>query len=1017
MRTFTGGFTSAKNKKSHQPVNLLKIAWPAIGDFPAKTLNLSDRAVTIDGVDWLPLVEDWGTIVGAGLGNLLQNSGEEKAKIRLLNAPIDFGEGLQRFSDLLFEYPPEAATGTLYQWFENEGLAAADQVELLTARIVDPLECDERSCSLHLVVESGYHGRLRVGNTLTLTDYPDAPETSIGLIKPIVIGHVEDVPGVSVRQVYNTRLTSVALPGVSVLDVASTFGFAANGSVVINDDTISYLGITANRFTGCTGINEFHYAGDEVIESVFDHRYLLSDPAYPVSNISNVKVAGELADGAGYAVDLAKGEVVFSEKPRKVTSIDTRFLQAQFDAVATGNTASDPLLATDPKNRTQFSKISQVNPRLRLQQIDDMAELGQIQKVLIRVEHWAEEKIPNDILNVRVDDILVGTLSNPAQEDAAETVGTTDIEHLHLDDLGFPVSDPTHEHQLPRLTVHVQNPVSDLLPEGINLTASNNRKFAIDFPAIPPGNIQSIEYQVEHESFGTWSTTKPAVRNFLDVGSNSHEIFLNTLLGQGSVYTTRVVNNSTVSGMPRVWIRTDATTSHSIKRISNVSRIITYEGEVDLPEEVEPKLTGVATLKIGGVIQHSSAPLLDSVTEKSTNTVVDFFDITDQVARDWTWFKDKVIEVEYSGNLDGRTVFIIHTAFEIEYARRRLETTDEVTADVAGVKDDHAGTVSGVPDAVIERPDHVFRWSILNLLDLAISIIDNSSFNLAGAEFSNAVSGGYRLAGVVQGKVLLATLWRQWMKESRSHLFWDPVGKARLQFRPINQSLIAVGNEVKTITESMVRLDPESGAGRIQFWRTPSDAVVNHIELRYQRDWVAGHYRNIHVESDSEKIELFGKREQPEEFLFDWCRDSGMAQDVARFYLAELKIPQTMIECEVFLDQLELERGDFVVVSHPLISESSTLHGIVLPGNHMSGSGKARRMDRLNLMIRLFPIEHLRDLLGEAAEVMDTLSFLTAFELDLPESVTITDSGFIDELEGWGSQNWGTSGWGGLAPL
>ncbi len=77
MRTFTGGFTAAKNKKSHQPVNLLKLAWPAIGDFPAKTLNLADRAVTIDGVDWLPLVDDWGAIAGARLGALLQNSGEE----------------------------------------------------------------------------------------------------------------------------------------------------------------------------------------------------------------------------------------------------------------------------------------------------------------------------------------------------------------------------------------------------------------------------------------------------------------------------------------------------------------------------------------------------------------------------------------------------------------------------------------------------------------------------------------------------------------------------------------------------------------------------------------------------------------------------------------------------------------------------------------------------------------------------------------------------------------------------
>ena len=267
----------------------------------------------------------------------------------------------------MFEYPPETATGILYQWFQGEGLIAADQTELLTARIVDPVEFDERICSLHLVVGFSHHGRLSVGNTLTRGEYPDAPETSVGRIKPIVIGQVEGVPCLPVRQVSNARLTSVAVPDGDTLEVATTLGFAASGSVVINDNTISYSGITATQFTGCIGINEFHYAGDEVIESVSDHRYLLSDPAYPIASISNVKVAGELADSADYTIDLAKGEVVFSEKPRRVVSVDTRFLQVQFDAVAAGNTAQDPLLATDPKSRTQFSKISQFIPTLKLQ--------------------------------------------------------------------------------------------------------------------------------------------------------------------------------------------------------------------------------------------------------------------------------------------------------------------------------------------------------------------------------------------------------------------------------------------------------------------------------------------------------------------------------------------------------------------------------------------------------------------------------------------------------------------------
>jgi len=224
-----------------------------------------------------------------------------------------------------------------------------------------------------------------------------------------------------------------------------------------------------------------------------------------------------------------------------------------------------------------------------------------------------------------------------------------------------------------------------------------------------------------------------------------------------------------------------------------------------------------------------------------------------------------------------------------------LQTTDEVTADVTGVKDDSTGTLTGTPDAVVIRPDSVFRWFILNILGLNVSSIDESSFNQAGTQFSNVISGGYQLAGIIQNKISLEAVWRQWMKESRSYLFWDPSGKFRLQFRPINQSIVAVGNEVKYLVESMVRLDPESGSGRIQFQRTPTNSVVNHIELGYQRDWAKGHYRKIHIESDNDTIQLFGKRERPEQFLFDWCRDSVMAEDLAKFYLEELKAPQTLL--------------------------------------------------------------------------------------------------------------------------
>lgn len=1007
MRTFTSGFETAKNKTSQAPVNLLKISWPSIGDFPAKTVRLSDRAVTIDGIDWLPLVEDWGAVEGVGLDALLQNTGEPKARVQLVNAPVDFGDGAQRFSDLLFQYPPEAATGILYQWFEGEGLATADQTELLTARIVDPLEYDESSLALHLVVESAHHGRGRVGNTLTLADYPDAPEASVGLIKPIVIGQVENAPGLPVRRVYTTRLTSVALPGATTLDVASTTGFPASGMLMLNDDTITYTGTSAAQFTGCTGLNEYHYAGDEVMESVTDHRYLLSDPAYPISAISSVKVAGELADAADYSVDLANGEVVFSAKPRKVVSVDTRFLQAQFDAVATGNTAIDPLNATDPNSRTAFAKISQANRKLKLKQTTPMTALGEINKVLLRVEHFVEEKLPNDSIVARVEGLGdVGTLSSPADVDLASTTGDTDITHNHLDTFGFPVNLPNHLHSATTEADRVVIQGASSGPAG-NLTITDPGdigpySIGVTFPS-PPISPLKTEYKI---SWRYRTITFTSGTPTLKFGSNVIGTFNGTTSDFDYTQTFTVASGT-------------GGNSWSITLNSGYMKfdLLSCERTIYYAPNPATLSNALDTVKGGSVDQHGSSPLLAATTEKSTSTIVDHFDISALVNRDWSWFTDRVVEVEYTGSADGRTAYLIHTAFEIEYARRRLETTDDVIAAVAGVKDDGAGMITGTPDALIERPDHVFRWSILNLLGLDASVIDDASFTQAGTEFLNAITGGYQLAGRVDQKIPLDSLWRQWMKESRSHLFWDAVGQAQLQFRPINQSWVADGNEVKALTDNMVRIDPATGRGRIQFQRSPSADVVNHIELAYQRDWVANHYGKIEVAADSDAISLYGQREKPEAFLFDWCRNDAMATDLAQFYLQELKAPLTLVACDTFIDQMELEQGDFVTLSHALIAGASVLYGIVLPGRHIPGAGTAGRMDGLELFIRLFPTEHMRQLLAENADVTEASTLLATFEVDLADAVDVTDGGFLDEIDGWGSQDWGTSGWGGLVPL
>lgn len=55
---------------------------------------------------------------------------------------------------------------------------------------------------------------------------------------------------------YTTTLTSTINGTVGTIPVVSTTGFSSTGSIIIDDEIITYTGITATSFTGCTrGVN------------------------------------------------------------------------------------------------------------------------------------------------------------------------------------------------------------------------------------------------------------------------------------------------------------------------------------------------------------------------------------------------------------------------------------------------------------------------------------------------------------------------------------------------------------------------------------------------------------------------------------------------------------------------------------------------------------------------------------------------------------------------------------------
>ncbi|MBT5551687.1 MAG: hypothetical protein HOJ79_14550 [Nitrospina sp.] len=936
MRTdFTSGFNNARNSKSNAPVNLLQIDWPEMNNLPALTLRLSDReGITINSVDWYPLINNLGNLDRLVSTDQTDSNSHSNFSVSVVNVPVDLFSPVARFSNLFRNRPPESGVVTFYQWFADDGLTDTDLSILFVARIGDPINYDEAVCSFDLVDISQSYGSTVIGNAITLNDYPNAPEDSVGKTKPIVIGNVDEVPGLLVRKSQETQLTSVAIPGGTLVDVSSTQNFPASGTFIVNDDEVNYTSLNSTQFLGCSGINEFHYSGDSILEKVNDHRYLFSDPDYPIKQISNVKVGGHLADTGEFSIDIPNGEINFSSKPKISDSIDTKFLQAQNDLVGTGNTAVNPTNALIPNSPSTYAKINQNNKVLSLKQVDSLPNIGTIGKVLLRVEHFVEEKLPNDSLTAHIIGIgQVGSLSSPAVDDVVVANGNIDITHTHLDTFGFPISDPQHQHaeaQPPKIT---QNALSGV--GGQVITKTSGQIHTISFPDPGPGTWATAEYGITFEWAGTLSASGTVDVNAQ--GSSGGPFYrLWRRQGTTETYTTGGNINTDINS-----IRITHNASVITYYIRSATRIITMA----TPLNTNVQATNTSTSKTGSLTQHSSNPAISSTSEKATRSVVDFIDITNNVNGDWNWFTNRESQIQYNGASDGRTAFIIHLAYEIEYARRRIQFTDDVRAEIQGLKDDAIGTLTGTADSLIERPDHVYKWSILKALNLDISVLDINSLNQAGALFSSV---GYLLAGVITDKVSARGLWNQWGKESRSFLFWD-LGLAKILYRSLN--LVDTNTMPdKVILDNMVLLDSQD---RIRFKasRNPIAEVVNKVDLKYRKNWAGEGFNAVQSGSDVDSIKYFGQKEKPVDFEFNWIRMQALAVDLVLFYLQERSCPRDVYEIELLLDNMEIQRGDILEVNPPT-HELNNVKVMVLGAGRSVGSGVAQRMDTVPVIAR-----------------------------------------------------------------
>lgn len=1019
----------------------------------AKSVFFSDRGspgapnlYSAAGQEWMALVEDWGALNRNIDETMLTANSSADLRLTILNKPVDFSNAqLQSFSELFASYPPEAnVTATLYQWFEGEGLNAGDLTALFCAR-VSPVEYDEEKVTLDLVALSDSLGDGVIGRTISLTEYPNAPSSSVGKPIPIVIGSVDGAPGIRVRDVAETEITVSVIPGATIIPVKSTDLFPSSGQIIIDNDVITYTGKTSTIFYGCIsqnntegGIANAHYNGDKAIQSISDHRYLFSDPATPIKSLANIKVAGQTAEASDYSIDLGRCEILFYKRPKKLAGVNSEFVALGFDTVGAGNSSVNAQAAMNSNAATDHATINQVHPSLRLRRSQAVPNRGAIKTVRVGVEHFEEEKLPNDSLRVSLASIVgFGWLSKPNSDDRIAVAGDTDITHNHIDTIGgnvdmahqhgnniggstniqhghtenlnFPLYDPGHVHQVftdgERTLDQAASggeiifsgtviPLNIIFPSysGSTVRAEYTVTFDAGFPAgIGLAGSTGYIYLGGQEVYrrDLYPYAKNTYTNLVTIqGNQSNAVQLSfagisNLSGKILSVTRRLIFTASTSSQA---ITTGAATSKSgaVQNLSTTNAGLSRTGGVDpLPNGTDSSL-----IRTGGLDPLVRSQVLGNVVqEKASRAVIEYFDIT-QYVTSWDWFVGQEISVDYIGSSDGRSAYIIHTFIDVEYAVPKYDYTDEITADVQGIVDVD-GSITGTAGTLIEKPEHVFLASLLSpLVGLTLSQIDASSFSAAGSAFASAIAGGYKLAGVINSQKSMKELWREWEREVRAYLYWDYLGKARFLYR-VDNAVSAV-TSTKSITPSMIRIEPATGKSSIKARRTLLSNVVNSIDLKYKKDWNAGNYAAVSSVQNPHSQGMYGIKQNPQLFEFNWTRSEAQAQNLAWFYLTEYARPLTIIEVEVFLDQLDVERGDIIDITHSLDNMSGH-KALVLEVNREMGSGKSQKMDTMTLIARLFAVDYIFSSISDAIAVTDALAPFS-LAMSIPESASGDDA-------------------------
>jgi len=233
---------------------------------------------------------------------------------------------------------------------------------------------------------------------------------------------------------------------------------------------------------------------------------------------------------------------------------------------------------------------------------------------------------------------------------------------------------------------------------------------------------------------------------------------------------------------------------------------------------------------------------------------------------------------------------------------------DYFLANVDGIKDDSSGTITGTPNALIERCDHQFKFWLVNKFGFSLANdIDTTSFNTAGSWYA---SNNYKFAFRIDNKITPSEFLQKLAFECRSTIK-EKAGKWYLDVLPDTAP-----SAIKTISKSELAGE----FAKFTFSKTRKSDLANDLTAKFKRDYAGmlhdSDWLGTSKTSDSTSQSRYGI--YAPQFELEYIRLQAMSDSV----LAHIKLQRKNIlltaKFPVLWEHFDLKEGMTFDISYPL---------------------------------------------------------------------------------------------------